>query len=197
MEGASNSEREALMAGGRTSTTRRITTRDRIKVDRFFSLIDKNGPVPAHRPELGPCWVWTGQRQPDGRGKFSIDDLEFLASRVAYFLEYGEWPMPCCLHKCDGGEIGCVRPDHLFAGTYADNIRDMVAKGRCKRGAARGEDAGRARLTEQQVIEIRALYARGGTSFVKLGKRFGVGRSTIGAIAMRKSWRHLKEEAAE
>jgi hypothetical protein len=26
--------------------------------ERFWEKVDKNGPVPAHRPELGPCWVW-------------------------------------------------------------------------------------------------------------------------------------------
>jgi hypothetical protein len=28
--------------------------------ERFWKKVDKNGPVPAHRPELGPCWLWTG-----------------------------------------------------------------------------------------------------------------------------------------
>src|SRR6478609_5365672 len=28
--------------------------------DRFWKKVDKNGPIPAHRPELGPCWIWTG-----------------------------------------------------------------------------------------------------------------------------------------
>jgi hypothetical protein len=44
-----------------TSTTRRVTTRDRIKVDRFVSHIDKNGPIQPHRPELRRVTLGTGK----------------------------------------------------------------------------------------------------------------------------------------
>lgn len=179
-----------------TSTTRRVTTLERINVSRFRASIDTNGPVPHSSPELGPCHVWTGPRQGDGRGKFSIDDREFLAHRVAFFLEHGHWPQPCCLHKCDGGAIGCVNPAHLVEGTYAENSRDMVAKGRCKRAAARGEAAGRARLTEAQVLEIREVTAARRASHAQLARRFGVGRSTIWAIASGNTWRHLEKKSA-
>jgi hypothetical protein len=40
---------------------------------RFWAKVHKNGPVPARRPELGPCWVWTGNhtsRPPKGHGRF-------------------------------------------------------------------------------------------------------------------------------
>jgi hypothetical protein len=30
--------------------------------DRFWSYVDKNGPVSEHRPDLGPCWIWTGSK---------------------------------------------------------------------------------------------------------------------------------------
>lgn len=37
-------------------------------IARFWVKVDKNGTAPAHRPELGPCWLWTGNRakRPDG-----------------------------------------------------------------------------------------------------------------------------------
>ncbi len=53
------------------------------------------------------------------------------AHRVAFFLEHKRWPQPCALHKCDNRR--CVRPDHLFEGTLADNNRDCAAKGRSAR----------------------------------------------------------------
>ena len=27
---------------------------------RFWQKVNKDGPLPAERPELGPCWIWTG-----------------------------------------------------------------------------------------------------------------------------------------
>jgi len=43
--------------------------------DRFWAKVDKNGPVPAHRPELGPCWIWTAARFKRGYGKFGVEPI--------------------------------------------------------------------------------------------------------------------------
>lgn len=96
--------------------------------DRFWEKVDKNGPVPAHRPELGPCWVWTAGRS-HGYGLIYVDRSgKTRAHRVSFFLKHGRWPQPCGLHRCDNRL--CVRPSHIFEGTKADNVRDMDAKGR-------------------------------------------------------------------
>lgn len=47
----------------------------------------------------------------------------------------------------------------------------------------------RAKLTSNQVGEIRALYARGGLTQVELARRFGVSRPTISDIVRCRSWR--------
>lgn len=36
---------------------------------RFWKKIDRNGPIPAHCPELGPCWIWTAYKDEHGRGR--------------------------------------------------------------------------------------------------------------------------------
>ena len=101
---------------------------------RFWPKVNRDGPIPAHCPELGPCHIWTGAHEPGGRGQLRIGRRSEYAARVAFLLHYGRWPEPCCLHKCDGGNIGCVRWDHLFEGTKADNTADMMRKGRHRFG---------------------------------------------------------------
>lgn len=108
-------------------------------IARFWSKVDKNGPIPPHRPELGPCWLWTGSKARGGYGKISCGPAMtrrmLQTHRVAYELENA--PIPdgyFCCHHCD--TPGCVRPSHLFAGTNADNVRDCKAKGRIGKGGA-------------------------------------------------------------
>lgn len=158
--------------------------------DRFWAKVDTSGPVPAHRPELGPCHIWIGNRTVDGRGKIKIDGVSHGAHRVAFFLGHGRWPDPCALHECDGGAIGCVRLDHLFEGTFADNTADMFAKGRNKPGGRRGAAHPRAKLTDDLVLAIRAALAAG-ESQRSVADRLRMGKSSIGAIATGKHWRHL------
>ena len=100
--------------------------------ERFFSHVDTNGPVPSHRPELGPCHPWTGALNPDGYGEFSTGgrgSYQTLAPRVAFFIAEGRWPEPHALHHCDNPP--CVRRSHLWEGDQDNNMKDAAAKGRC------------------------------------------------------------------
>lgn len=99
---------------------------------RFWPKVNKDGPTIV--AALGPCWVWAGARDRNGYGLIYVARMARSASRTVWFLETGEWPDLFVLHKCDGGPLGCVRPSHLFLGTNADNIADMLRKGRSARG---------------------------------------------------------------
>lgn len=96
-------------------------------VERFWPRVNRDGPVPSHRPDLGPCWIWTGGVGSHGYGALA---KSALAHRFSWELHNGPIPSetPCVLHHCDTRR--CVRPDHLFLGTRADNTADMISKGR-------------------------------------------------------------------
>lgn len=162
---------------------------------RFLKRVDVNGPVPAHRPDLGPCHLWTGARHKiSGYGILGIGRKTAYAHRVAFFLAHGRWPNPNALHRCDNPS--CVRTDgHLFEGSQRDNVDDMLAKGRHAHGLAqslvtRGEANAAAKLTEREVLEIRAAVAAG-ESRRAIARRTGLDRVTVGEIVARKTWRHI------
>lgn len=168
--------------------------------ERFWAKVDKNGPIPPHRPELGPCWPWTGAKSKNGYGMVWANGRVITAHRAAFGLATGEDPDGDTCHHCDFRP--CCRPDHLFAGTRADNLADMATKGRASKGAAhsavmrsrasRGEHQHNAKLTSDQVREIRALHAAGGVSYRALGRRFGLTHESIRDIVNRVNWAHLE-----
>lgn len=158
-------------------------------VERFWSLVKKDGPIPAHRPELGPCWPWQG-RTKRKYGVLRVGSRNATAHRRVWELARGPIPDGLeVLHHCDNPP--CCNPDHLFLGTQGDNIRDMVQKGRARSGGTRGETHGMAKLTEAQVRAIRGRYAGGGETLFTLAAEFGVTFSMIGMIVRRQSWKHV------
>lgn len=130
------------------------------------------------------CWIWLGSKR-NGYGTIWFDGKSRLAHRVAYGLFFGVSPgrLYVC-HKC--GNAACVNPYHLYAGTQAQNMVDMELHGR----RIRGSKCPAAKLTEDDVREIRKLHAEGVTQQV-LANRFGVHNSTVNAVVNRKQWSHV------
>jgi hypothetical protein len=157
---------------------------------RFWSKVNKTET----------CWLWQGAIwKSHGYGAFSYQGKNVRAHRFSYELHYGPIPeeMHVC-HTCDNP--ACVNPEHLFLGTNADNVADKVKKGRCPTGdkngmrkhpesAKRGEAINTAKLTEADVLAIRALAAT--TTQKQLASQFGVGQTAIQSILTRKSWKHI------
>lgn len=56
---------------------------------------------------------------------------------------------------------------------------------------AKGEALPQSKLTEEQVIEIRARYKEGNISQEKLGKEYGVGADNISRIINNHRWKHI------
>lgn len=161
---------------------------DEKTIARFWSKVDKSGPVPAHRPELGPCWVWRGKLNDAGYGIFTVGKRGYRSHRISWALLHGQ-PELHVLHKCDNPP--CLNPEHLFAGTQQQNVADMWSKARGSKPPTQiGAANNRTKLTPEQVIEIRKLYADG-VSQPEIGERFGLGQAKVSDVVLCKVWRHL------
>lgn len=146
---------------------------------RFWSRVDKSGE----------CWVWTGGRDEHGYGSFTLSTGNYLgAHRYSYTLAYGDPGDLRVCHTCDNPPR--VNPEHLFAGTQLENIKDRVTKGRCAGGQLLGEENRHARLRALDVIEIVRMLRAGATQ-AAVAVAFGVSENCIGSIARGRNWSHV------
>ena len=156
---------------------------------RFWAKV-RLGPIPVHRPELGPCWEWTGAHHNKGYGYFTVGSRtegnrqQVYAHRFAYEALIA--PIPDGLesdHLCRNHP--CIRPTHIEPVTRTLNSQ---------RGLQKGETHTRAKLTEENIREIRRL--RGIISQRQLAARFGVLPNTISRIQLHQRWfPHLPAQA--
>jgi hypothetical protein len=133
------------------------------------------------------CWLWQGSISSTGYGYVKVCGKRILAHRLAYLVATGTDPgrMLVC-HRCDVPL--CVRPEHLFLGTDADNVADMCRKGRAR--PCVGEKQGRAKLTEAAVRDIRRRTAAG-TTFRRLAQEYRVSARLVSYVARHMLWRHV------
>jgi hypothetical protein len=142
-------------------------------LERFMKYVDKTGD----------CWLWTGSCFNNGYGQFWIDGKMWMTHRLIYIHCYGTIdPGLDVRHKCL--PKNCCNLDHLELGTKAENMADKVRDGTDNRG----EKSWSAKLTADQVLQIRA---RSKESRRELGLEFGVSRGTINSIIYRRSWKHV------
>lgn len=142
------------------------------RVENFWAKVDKSSE----------CWNWTGFRNEKGYGYIQCGWKKTVRShRFSWVLHNGDIPegMYVC-HKCDNPS--CVRPDHLFLGTPADNVIDMMQKGR--NVSCPGISNGSAKLTQDQV---RAIYLDLRTNH-EIGEAYGIASSLASLIRHRRVW---------
>jgi DNA-binding MarR family transcriptional regulator len=129
------------------------------------------------------CWLWLGHRDRGGYGSASYQGKTMGAHRVAYLTEVGPIPEGLwVLHKCDNPP--CVRPDHLFLGTVADNNADAIAKGRQARRRGNSHPS----LTTLQVRAIRRIAERKLIPLSDLAAAVGVSRYIAERIVSGEPW---------
>lgn len=175
-------------------------------VARFWAKVDKTGD----------CWVWTAGLNRFGYGKFYFEGRTVGAHKASLALHEGtalsdRW----VLHHCDNPP--CVRPDHLYYGTPAENVHDAIVRGRVVTGddhwthreperltrgddhwtrrmpgATAGERNGRAKVTAADAAAIRVTYAAGGISQSTLASQYGVSQVQISHIIRGAAWKALE-----
>lgn len=163
------------------------------KLNRYQSPAERFEASYIPEPNSG-CWLWVAPGTPNGYGRFGLEGRNYLSHRASWMLHRG--PIPdglWVLHKCD--VRCCVNPDHLYLGDIDDNTADMFARGRHVTQASphlvlRGSKHGNAKLTEQNVAQIKQRMLRG-ESIRPLADAFRVHHGAIWQIKKGLTWKHV------
>ena len=155
--------------GASTASTKKPTS----LIERLMARLDKGGPVHSTQPDKGHCWVSShrkvGNGYPQIRGpKADGTKAQQYTHRVMW--EHLNGPIPSdmvVMHTCDNR--ACCNPDHLELGTQADNVRDMMKKGRARTGK---------RMSLSEIGHIKALKAIG-TPVAQIAQQMDRGLNTI------------------
>lgn len=172
--------------GNTCKPCQRVLDRERVarelaspNAEKFWPLVDRRDPV--------DCWPWLGathtcntEYTPMTYGSFGSVN----AHRIAFILGNGHQPATgnVVRHTCDNPM--CCNPSHLEEGTRGDNQRDMQVR---LRSGVLGEKNPKAKLTTEQVLEIRASTENDKA----LGEKYDVWPTTIYQARAGRKWRNL------
>lgn len=158
-----------------------ITQKD---VDRFWSHVDRKGD--------DDCWEWQLTPTDSGYGLFAAGGQIHRTSRFAYIHHAGLYSNPIdsdyritpgCRNKL------CCNPGHLKQASQQEVFDLMKEAGQ----VSVGTDCKQSKLTEADIVDIRARYVnRSATDGLKgIGLDYGVTPGCIRDIIIRKTWRHV------
>lgn len=134
------------------------------------------------------CHIFNGHLDECGYGRISKDGKLVRIHREMWKLHNPNQEITgVIMHSCD--TTNCVNPEHLSHGTQADNIADMVAKGR--RVTVKGSAQKDAKLTEEDIPVIRQMLDDGESGY-SISKKYKVSEQAIRFIKQGKTWKHVK-----
>jgi hypothetical protein len=134
-------------------------------------------------PPSTDCWDWQGGTN-KGYGEFILNGVHVGAHAASHRIYNGPTNGLGVLHSCD--RPICVQPLHLGLGSQRLNMSHATLRGRI----ARGEKSGTSKLTEVDVLWVRAQFRKEMT-YQEMADVVGVSRSTIKKIRLRETWAHL------
>ena len=139
--------------------------------------------------DVNGCWLWNKSLRDSGYGYYRRRTpngiVRYSMHRHIYSLFNNLEDGSLVLHKCD--VRSCCNPDHLYSGTNKQNSDDMRSRNRAQ--YVRGERQGASKLTELQVLEIRADT---NTQRV-IADRYNISQTSVWSIKNRISWGWLNE----
>ncbi len=148
-------------------------------IKRFNKFFKKSGK--------DKCWKWEGGFGRDDYGSFYDGKNQIAAHRFSYIIhnkvKLKTNELVC--HICDNPK--CVNPDHLFIGSYQDNVDDAVKKKR----HAFGEKVGTSKLREKDTILIKQLLKYNCYSHRELSILFNISKPAITSINRGRTWKHI------
>jgi hypothetical protein len=158
---------------------------------------------PKKEQEFG-CILWKAGKFNDGYGAFWDNELKKQTHAHRWIYKYLVNPdLPdnvLVRHTCD--RKLCCNIAHHLEGTNQDNSDDMVERNRQATGERngkythpesipRGEKVGTSKLSSENVLKIRKMYATKKYTQTRLGKLFGINQSSVSAIIRNSLWKHL------
>lgn len=126
--------------------------------ERFWERVNKNGPFPAGKSELGRCWLWIGYVGNNGYGQIRWDGRRTSPHRISWELAGGNLlKRPFTLdHLCR--DPRCVNPSHLEQVTDVENSRRGSY---CKMGYGGAEKAKAMRKKGMKLKDIGKILGVG------------------------------------
>jgi hypothetical protein len=151
------------------------------------SMIDH--PLVAPEPTSG-CWLWFGHCTSGGYGHVRRPGgKHILTHRLSWELEGRTLPAGMILcHKCNNR--ACCNPDHLYAGTHKDNMADAVRAGTLQR-RFKGMKHPMRKLTELDVLTLRALPSRSASVLRGYARAYGVSLDCVKDAVRGRTWGHI------
>lgn len=152
--------------------------------ERFWKKVEKP------RGEGDACWLWTSTtRDDDGTAVWLFNHgqarYRLPAHRAALIIQGMDLTSDdVAFRKCRNAI--CVNPEHLGVGGHEQNV---AARGEAG-NTARGSENGRAKLTEEDVADIKLMLHRGAT-IARLAERYGVAYRAIWGIKNDRVWKHV------